>query len=245
MPYEDLAVQLGESAPLDEQALVQRMLRGGRGGYCFEANTVLGTLLMSLGFEVSMREGVVGERDDRSHGSPTNHMALVVRTDDGEPYIADAGLGEGSLDPLPLQPGKVTRGVFQFTIERLRDGWWVGADHSFASIRGFSFSDHPVGLEAFQPHHRRLSTSPESSFVQTLVAQRPFGEGVITLRARTVSVDGPDRRERTVLGDLEALGVALDEHFGIDPAALGPAALKRLWSKAVVQHEAHEGRRRD
>jgi N-hydroxyarylamine O-acetyltransferase len=245
VPYEDLAVQLGQSARLDEQSLVQRVLRGGRGGYCFEANTVFRALLVSLGFEVSLREGVVGEREDRSQGSPTNHMAMVVHTVACEPYIADAGLGEGPLDPLPLQAGTVVHGGFRFTIERLPDGWWVGADHSFASIRGFSFSDRSVGLEAFQPHHHRLSTAPESSFVQTLVVQRPFDSGVITLRARTLSVDGPDRRERSVLADLEALGAALDEHFGIDPAALGSAALQRLWSQAVVQHEAHERQRRD
>ena len=45
IPYEDLAVQLGETGPLDPAALVPRLLREGRGGYCFELNTVLGWLL--------------------------------------------------------------------------------------------------------------------------------------------------------------------------------------------------------
>ena len=34
VPYEGLAVQLGESGPLDPAALAEHMLAGGRGGYC-------------------------------------------------------------------------------------------------------------------------------------------------------------------------------------------------------------------
>ena len=41
VPFEDLAVQLGESRPLDPPALIERIVAGGRGGYCFEVNTVL------------------------------------------------------------------------------------------------------------------------------------------------------------------------------------------------------------
>ena len=42
VPYEALSVQLGEFAPLDVDALAERLLSGGRGGYCFEVNGVLG-----------------------------------------------------------------------------------------------------------------------------------------------------------------------------------------------------------
>ena len=98
IPYEDLAVQLGETGPLDPAALVPRLVRDGRGGYCFELNTVLGWLLQELGFSLTHHQAVVGGV------GPTNHMVLVVDLG-GEPWIADAGLGEGFLDPLPLRPG--------------------------------------------------------------------------------------------------------------------------------------------
>ena len=52
MPYEDIAVQLGESTgALDERGLAARVLADGRGGYCFELNTVLAALLRGCGFE--------------------------------------------------------------------------------------------------------------------------------------------------------------------------------------------------
>jgi N-hydroxyarylamine O-acetyltransferase len=239
VPYEDLAVQLGECEPLQSRHLVRRVLHGGRGGYCFEANTVLHTLLDALGFAVERREGLVGPRDAHARGEPPNHMALVVHTPDAGPFIAEAGLGEGSLDPLPLAEGPVTAGAFELRIERAHNGWWV-AQHAFGSFAGFWFSDAPATRAHFQPHHVRLSTSAASSFVKTLVVQRPFDDRIVTLRARTLFVDGPNTRERRVLNNAAEFAAALRDRFGIDPDALGPERLGRLWAKAADQHEAHQ-----
>jgi N-hydroxyarylamine O-acetyltransferase len=242
VPYEDLAVQLSECEPLERQALVRRILHGGRGGYCFEANTVLQTLLEALGFAVELRQGIVGARDAHTRMEPTNHMALVVHTPDEGPFIAEAGLGEGPLDPLPLAEGPVTAGEFELRIERVQRGWWV-TQHPFGSFDGFWFSDAPATLADFEPHHVRLSTSLDSSFVRTLVVQRPFDDRIVTLRARTLSIDGPHGRERWVLNNPRAFAAALRDRFGIDPDALGPERLGRLWAKAEEQHEAHQDQR--
>lgn len=208
VPYEDLAVQLGESEPLDTPALVRRILSGGRGGYCFEANT----------------------------GEPTNHMALVVRTPDAGQFIAEARLGEGPLDPLPLTAGPVEAGAFHFMIDRDGEGWWVG-QHAYGSIPGFWFSDTPASLADFQPHHMRLSTSASSNFVKTLVVQSPFSDHIVTLRACTLSVNGPERRERHVLDSAATFAAALRDRWGIDPAALGPDRLAQLWARVTRRHQ--------
>ncbi len=42
VPYEDLAVQLGECERLDPARLVERVAGDRRGGYCFELNAVWG-----------------------------------------------------------------------------------------------------------------------------------------------------------------------------------------------------------
>jgi N-hydroxyarylamine O-acetyltransferase len=239
VPYENLAVQLGEFEPLDSHGLVRRVIRGGRGGYCFEANTVLHSLLVALGFDVERRQGIVGPREAHARREPTNHMALVVKTADAGPFIAEAGLGEGPLDPVPLAEGTFTAGLFQLAIERDGDGWWV-AQHEFGSIAGFRFSDLPATLADFQPHHLRLSSSPDSGFVQKLVVQRPFDDRIITLRARTLFVDGPAHHERQTLDEVRAFAAALRDRFGIDPAVLGRERLGRLWRKATDQHQAHQ-----
>jgi N-hydroxyarylamine O-acetyltransferase len=240
VPYEDLTVQLGESEPLHPGHLVERVLHGGRGGYCFEINTVLYELLVSLGFSVERRQGIVAARDAHATGEPTNHLALVVDVPGAGPAIAEAGWGEGPLDPLPLAEGSVTSGAFTYTIERDGpDGWWVG-QHEHGSSPGFRFADAPADLADFQPHHERLSTSADSSFVKTLVVQQPHDDRIVTLRARTRFADGPGLRERAVVADEDAFAAALRDGFGIDPVALGPERLARLWRQALEQHVAHQ-----
>jgi N-hydroxyarylamine O-acetyltransferase len=224
VPYEDLAVQLGECGPLDERALTTRVL-SGRGGYCFELNTVLAALLRGLGFRVTHHQAVV-----RGEG-PTNHMALVVDLG-GERWLADAGLGEGFLDPLPLREGAHAIGPFTYTLTREPGGtWWMG-QHRWGSVSGFRMAPEPSPVAAFEPHHRRLSGDPDSSFVRTLVVQRPRPDRIVSLRARTLSEAGPGIDNRRVVADAAEFAGVLGE-FGI---TLDAARLNRLWAQADEQH---------
>ena len=226
VPYEDIAVQLGETGPLDEAALTARIL-SGRGGYCFELNTVLAALLRGVGFRVTQHQAVV-----RGEG-PTNHMGLVVDLD-GERWLADAGLGEGFVDPLPLREGAHAVGPFTYTLTREPEGtWWMG-QHEWGSIGGFRMAPDPSPVAAFEPHHRRLSTDPESSFVKTLVVQRPLPDRIVSLRSRTLSEVGPAVDSRRVLADAAEFAEVL-AGFGL---RLDAARLDRLWAAACAQHDA-------
>lgn len=227
VPYEDIAVQLGETFPLDEAALTRRVLADGRGGYCFELNTVFAALLRALGFVVTHHEAVVGGE------GPTNHMALVVHLD-GQRWLADAGLGEGYLDPLPLREGATTIGPFTYTLEREPGGtWWMG-QHEWGTFSGFRMQEEAVPVSAFDPHHHRLAHDPASSFVKTLVVQKPLEDRIVTLRARTLSEVGPSVDFKQVVDEDEFAGV-LAERFGI---TVRGQRLARLWERAAAQHEA-------
>ena len=221
VPFENIAVQLGESAPIDPPALVERIVAGGRGGYCFEANTILFELLSSLGFEVERREAVVGPRHLHERGALTDHLALVVRTADGEQMIAEGGFGEGPVEPLFLREGPQASGAFEIALERDGDGWWF-EQHEFSTTPGFRFGDQAVGLDAFAPHHVRMSTSPESGFVRTFTVQQPYDDRIVSLRGRTLREQGPGADDDVeILADADALGDALRARFGIDPDARG------------------------
>ena len=202
-----------------------RLLHEGRGGYCFELNTVLGWLLQELGFSLTHHQAVVGGV------GPTNHMVLVVDLD-GEPWIADAGLGEGFLDPLQLVPGPHDFGPFRWTVELEACGTWWVASHDWCSFPGFRMEEDASPVSAFEPHHTRLATDPESPFVKTLVLQRPHADRIVTLRARTLSVVGPDHDDKRVVADEDEFYAVLAGEFGVtrrDP---------RLWPLAVAQHDA-------
>ena len=239
VPFENIAVQLGESQAIDPPTLVERIVTGSRGGYCFEANTVLLELLESLGFEVERREAIVGARDAFANGEPTNHLALVVRTAGGEELIAEGGFGEGPVEPLFLREGPQAAGAFEVCFEREDGGWWFN-QHGFSSTPGFRFADAAVALDVFAPEHLRLSTSPDSGFVRTLTVQQPHEDRIVSLRARTLREEGPGASAgRIVVDDIDAWTTALQERFGIDPDVLGPQRLARLWRQADAQHREH------
>ncbi|HWT92956.1 MAG TPA: arylamine N-acetyltransferase [Solirubrobacteraceae bacterium] len=235
VPYEALSVQLGRCGPLDEEELAGRIL-SGRGGYCFEVNTVLAGLLRALGFELAMHQALVGG------DGPTNHMALIVDLGEQGRWIADAGLGEGALDPLPLMPGTSGPPPFTWRVEERADDWSV-ASHPYCSFAGFRIEGEPSPLSAFAPHHARLSTTPDSSFVQTLVVQRPGDDQLTTLRARTLSTVTPDATTKRILADAADFESTLHTTFGIPPHALTDAQRARLWRQASEQHDAYVARR--
>ena len=228
VPYEDLAVQLGETGPLDEARLAERVLHDGRGGYCFELNTLLAALLRGVGFLVTHHRAVVG-----GEGLP-NHMALLVHLE-GERWLADAGLGEGFLDPLPFREGEHRIGPFTYTLAREdQRSWWLG-QHEWGSVNGFRMTEEASPVSVFEVHHRRLATDPESSFVRTLVAQRPLADRIVTLRSRTLSAIGPEVDDKRVVADRDDLAATLRDVFGI---TLTGERLDRVWALAAAQHEA-------
>jgi N-hydroxyarylamine O-acetyltransferase len=228
VPYEGLAVQLGETGPLDETALAERVLRDGRGGYCFELNTLLAALLRAAGFVVTHHQAVVGGE------GPTNHMALLVHLD-GERWLADAGLGEGFVEPLPFREGRFSIGPLSYSLEREPGGtWWMG-QHEWGSFGGFRMAEEASPVSAFEVHHRRLATDPASSFVQTLVVQQPREDRIVTLRALTLSSVGPSDDEKRVVEDREEFVTVLRDVFGI---TLRGSRLNRIWTQAAAQHDA-------
>ncbi len=235
VPYEDLAVQLEQYRPLDVDELADRLLTGGRGGYCFELNSILAWMLERLGFELTRHEGVVGPREIADPPVPTNHLALAVRLPEGT-FLADAGLGEGQVDATPLRPG-VYGDPLEMRVDAEPGGGWYLGHHAWGAFPGVRVTAPVVTLDVFQPHHRRLATDPESKFVHTLIVQRPYRDRIETLRGRTLSVRGPAVDERRVLEDPADLALTLHARFGIDPDVLGPAALAQLWERAAIQHE--------
>jgi N-hydroxyarylamine O-acetyltransferase len=52
IPFENLNSWLKQPVPLDLKSLQQKLIHQGRGGYCFEQNLVLRSVLISLGFQI-------------------------------------------------------------------------------------------------------------------------------------------------------------------------------------------------
>lgn len=107
--FENLDVRLGRPIRIDPEAVFDKLVTRGRGGYCFEQNRLFGDMLHALGMPnrpllARVWLGVAGT----DVAPPRSHVLLLVDLG-GEPWIADAGFGGSYVPPLPLVDGATAR----------------------------------------------------------------------------------------------------------------------------------------
>ena len=92
IPFENLDTLSGTPVRLDLESLERKLVRGRRGGYCFEQNLLLKHVLTRLGFDVvALAARVVWERP-AGEPRPRSHMVLLVSLG-GRRYLCDVGFG--------------------------------------------------------------------------------------------------------------------------------------------------------
>ena len=216
IPFESLDVLLGRPIRLDLASLQEKLVAGGRGGYCFEQNLLLDAALRELGFDVRQLAARVRHRGDKP--LPRTHMLLLVRIADAD-YIADVGFGgEGLLLPVPFRPGAECRHyAWTYRVVEERPGQWLvqslrGAD--WANL--YSFTLEPQTREDYEMANHYTATHPDSPFVRMLIVQLPTPAVRHALRDRELIADhGGGRIERrTLAGDEERIAV-LAGTFGL------------------------------
>ena len=97
VPFENLSITRGVHLPTDAASSVDKIVRQGRGGWCFELNGAFGALLGAIGFDVRLLGAAV------LLGGPNSvidHLTLEVTAD--QPYLVDVGFGESFIQPLAL-----------------------------------------------------------------------------------------------------------------------------------------------
>src|SRR5262245_961213 len=223
VPFENLSIHLAEPISLDEDDLVDKIVRRRRGGFCYELNGAFALLLEALGARVSRVAARVYGAAGLS--PPFDHLALVVHPADGSgPWLADVGFGSHSDYPLLLDarddqddPAGRFRlaGADAGDIDVLRDG----QPQYRLETRARSLAD-------CVPTCWYQQTSPRSHFTRSTICSRRTQDGRVSISGRTLiqTRDGtrPDAHSDTD----DALLAAYRDHFGVvlsqvphDPAA--------------------------
>src|SRR5215216_5422067 len=102
IPFESIDVLLDRPPKLDLWSLQEKMIAGGRGGYCFEQNRLFREGLRSLGFNVTSLQARVVRGLAIDAPRPMLHMVLRVKLPKGA-YLADVGFGNlAPTAPLAL-----------------------------------------------------------------------------------------------------------------------------------------------
>jgi N-hydroxyarylamine O-acetyltransferase len=214
IPFENLDVLLGVPIRLDLASVQAKLVRGGRGGYCFEQNALFAAALERFGFPVQRLAARV--RAGAHRVLPRTHMTLLV-TAEGGSWLADVGFGaEGLLLPVPFGGGQEAR-QFAWTYRIVAEEpelWLLQSSREGAWEDLYSFTLEPQAPIDYEMANYYTSTHPESRFVRTLTVQRAAPEGRHILRGQELRRDrGTTVTSRTIADD-ELLAL-LAETFGL------------------------------
>jgi N-hydroxyarylamine O-acetyltransferase len=216
IPFENIDVLLGRPIDLALDALVAKLVRARRGGYCFEQNTLLLEVLTALGFAARPLSARVRYQRPRDYTPARTH--LLVRVELDESWLVDVGVGamsptaalrlaELGEQATPHEPRRLLRenGLIYHQV-RFGDGW-----HDIAELT----------LEEMPPIDRVVanwytSTHPESHFKRRLLVARASPTGRVTMLNDELSIRGADGiAEKQRVRSPEHLLELLAEHFAI------------------------------
>ncbi len=228
IPFEAIDCLLDRGISLDPAAVDAKLIHGGRGGYCFEHNSLFARVLSTLGFQVIGLAGrVQWGLDAGAPARPRTHQVLRVELE-GASWLVDVGFGGCVLTaPMRMAPGEqstdhdtyrltpVEGGV---TLEVRRDAGWLAA---------WELSFDPCQPADYGMANWYTSTYPTSHFRHDLLAAitkdaARYGllHNVLTTRPR----GGIPTRQV-----LDAAGIrsALFDIFGLTPEPAWDAMIAR------------------
>lgn len=216
IPFENLGPLLGIPPRLDAESLVAKLVRGGRGGYCFEQNGLLQLVLERLGFAVTGLAARVLWMQPEDAVTARSHKLLLVALAEG-PVIVDVGFGgntlTGVLDLVADAEQATPHELFRL-LER--EGEWrqqvrIGAEWRTT----YRFDLHPQFAIDYEPINWWTATNPASHFTRMLTAARALPGKRLTLRNREIAEHGIGGTEPRVLASTGEACDALRDLFGI------------------------------
>jgi N-hydroxyarylamine O-acetyltransferase len=186
-----------------------------------------------MGFQVT-RVAAAVMRGDRGSIADNNHLTLLVRTADSDDrWLVDVGFGGSMTAPIQLREGAHDQAPFRLGLRQLAAGSWQFWEDIGKGEFSFDFTCEPADEAALDRKCRYLQTSPDSSFVQNLVAQLRRPDAHTTLRGKVFSHATSAGITTRTLGSPDDLTTTLRDVFGLNVPEVA-----ELWSRIEARHEA-------
>lgn len=177
VPYENVDIIDGIPLSLDGDALYEKIVERGRGGYCFELNSLFEKLLSSLGFKTVSYFARFWRGEE---GIPHRRHRVIAVFIDEETYIADVGIGSPSPRiPLLLREGLVQE-YFGESYRFERDaahGWVLYELRHGEWQKYFSFTEDPQLDLDFEAISYYCEHHPSSKFNKSYIVAIKTPEG--------------------------------------------------------------------
>jgi N-hydroxyarylamine O-acetyltransferase len=228
LPFENIAIMEGKKIDIAPTAIFAKVVGQGRGGYCYELNTLLAEVLESFSYKVERLLGRVW-----ANGAPSpllSHMTLRVVVDN-DLYLCDVGFGGGTIrEPLHWSYGAVVnQSPDSFRLDETDNREIMLSVLTGSTWKNlYSLLPCPVRTQDYIPANHYSSTHPDSYFTQGPVAALTTEDGRITLRGRLLRKTGVNGETERYLTTFEDFIQVLNEDFGLNNLDLPPLK-RRLW----------------
>lgn len=200
--FESLDIHLGRPIEIDIPRIFDKVINRGRGGFCFELNTLFASLLHSLGYDVTLH----GARVVTSEAKwiPFGHVCLNVECE--RRWLVDVEFGNSFQRPLKIGASGIQEDEGgAHLLEPVEEGWLLRSRTSGDTFESeYRFDMKPRRLDEFKERCHWTQTSLESGFTRAILATHPVPGGrdtiqgltLKTLRAGTESQRALDTEER-------------------------------------------------
>lgn len=216
IPFENLNPLLDIPVKLDLNSLIEKIIFGGRGGYCFEQNLLFMEVMQTLGYKVKPLAARVNSSGDAMHAR--THMFLLVNIEDSQ-FLTDVGFGGmtpasplrfeiGLVQETPHTTYRISIKDGNYTLESVQDKIWK-------NLYEFDFQKQfPVD---FQMANWYTSTYPKSHFRHQLSIARTDKEKRFGLRNNQLSIHyKTGKTERKILNSVSEIIQVLTEVFELN-----------------------------
>ncbi|SHE63424.1 N-hydroxyarylamine O-acetyltransferase [Microbulbifer donghaiensis] len=188
IPFESLNPFIGWPVDIDLPSVERKLVREGRGGYCFEQNALLRAALQTIGIPVTGLAARVLWRMPADHEPAQSHMILKAEVD-GTSYLVDVGFG-GQTPTAPLRLNEegeqqTAHGIYR--VRRIDRDYLLEVKMDPGWLSVYRFDLQPQSAGDYKVFNWYCATHPQSRFVTELVAARAFAGGRHTLLNRELS----------------------------------------------------------
>jgi N-hydroxyarylamine O-acetyltransferase len=225
--FENLDIALGRGIRIDPAWLFDKMVTGGRGGYCFEQNALFLGMLKTAGFRARPLLGRVWLSAAEGETPPRTHTLNLVDID-GTDFIADVGFGGSFVPPMPLTSDEVATtpdGVRHRLVRVPAHGWMLQRDGGSGWERQYSFTTEAVWPADLEAANHWTSTRPGTRFTTMRIVSRAFPDGMAALSDRMLTVRRAGEEEKQPVDDEATYQLVLRELFDL---SLGREEVQRL-----------------
>jgi N-hydroxyarylamine O-acetyltransferase len=237
--FENFDVFLRGSVDVSLAAIQDKVVYGGRGGYCYEQAQLFAAVLERLGFGVERLLARVGP--DAPAARPRTHLTLRVRADGGV-WLADPGFGSSPPAPLSLRgyrsggPQEVDGWVYEIAAdeEHGEDVWKLREHQAGQWVTLHRWTDAKVQPVDVVLSNHYTSTHPDSWFTWQPVIVKRTPDAITSILGRTYTV--------TRAGHAKTRAELTDKEFA--EALTGEFALKLTDDEIAALVEAPTGRDR-